>query len=237
MYFFFNIPPLMKNLFLLSILIFVYSCEIGGDATAADENQNVDLLANTFNFELVGDVTEEKMKTVTTINIRKKGSKEIFQQLTGFEAFVQENEQIVMEDLNFDGYGDIRLLQFLPEDASVPFFYWLYNPKTEKYVRNKKLEIVHSPSLDRKQALLLSQWGDGDSIQGTDFYQFRGHQIKLVKQEIQQIIDDKHYALIFKEPIGDSLQEVERKTIKRDPMQGQSVKGKVFQESEEDIID
>lgn len=192
------------------------SCESESHTTAADKTDDTQLL-NTFNFKLEGEVSEDKMKTVTAIAILNKKNGALFQNLTGFEAIVQENEQVILGDLNFDGYADIRLLQYLPEDANVPFFYWLYNPKTKQYQRNTTLEIVRSPSIDKENSLILSQWVDGDSIQGTDYYQYSGNSnITLVKQEVKEITDEESYVLTVKQPIGDSLKIIKRELMKRE---------------------
>ena len=119
----------MRYLILILSVFTFYNCENKHKERAADNAQDVRILASDFNFELVGEVTD-KMKTVTSIKVNKKGNSTDYQILKGFEASVQENEQVIIEDLNFDGYSDIRLLQYLPETANIPFFYWLYNSET-----------------------------------------------------------------------------------------------------------
>jgi hypothetical protein len=202
----------MRHLVLILLAFVVYNCENGNSKKAEDINEI--LAVNNFNFELIGDITD-KMKTVTAIKVIKKGSTKQHQILEGFEATVQENEQVIIEDFNFDGYADIRLLQYLPETANIPFFYWLYNPKTEKFERNTQLEIIQSPILDAKNEYILSQWTKGDKIQGTDFYKFAGRKIKLVKQETETFVDSVNYILTIKEVFGDSLKTVEQKRLKR----------------------
>ena len=203
----------MRHLVLILLAFVFFNCEDGNSKRAEDIEEKV-LAVNNFNFELIGDITD-KMKTVTAIKVVKKGSTNQYQMLDGFEATVQENEQVIIEDFNFDGYVDIRLLQYLPEIANIPFFYWLYNPKTEKFERNAQLEIIHSPILDTKNEYILSQWTKGDNIQGTDFYKFIGNEIKLVKQETEEFTDSVNYVLTIKEVLGDSLKTVEQKRLKR----------------------
>lgn len=203
----------MKYLLLILFVFILQSC--GNEkANRAEDVQENNSVANHFDFELIGDVTD-KMKNVTSIRINKKDGSGNYQILDGFEALVQENEQVIVEDLNFDGHSDIRLLQYLPETASIPFFYWLYNPKTAKFERNTALEVVLSPSLDFEKEYILSQWTKTDKIQGTDYYKFAGNQLKLVKQETQEFTDSVNYIFTIKEAFGDSLKTVEQKTLKR----------------------
>ncbi|MFK7947973.1 MAG: hypothetical protein AB8G11_10300 [Saprospiraceae bacterium] len=205
----------MKYLLFGVILFFFCNCQSESPTMAADEGNNIQLM-NTFDFELVGEVSDDKMKTVTSINILKKTDGTFFQTLNGFQAIVQENEQVIIEDLNFDGYADIRLLQYLPEDANIPFFYWLYNPSSKSYERNEALEIVRSPSIDDTNELILSQWGDGDSIQGTDYYQYSGSKLVIIKQEVKENTDEESFVLTVKQPVGDSLKVIKQEVMKRD---------------------
>lgn len=205
----------MKHLLIGMTLFLFWNCQTNEPTIAADEVEEVQLM-NSFNFKLVGEVSEDKMKKVVSIDIFNKSDGTIFQQLDGFEAIVQENEQVIVEDLNFDGYADIRLLQYLPEDANIPFFYWLYNPSTKSYERNKALEIVRSPSVDDANQLILSQWVEGDNIQGTDYYQYSGDNLILKKQEVKENTDAESFVLTVKQPIGDSLQVVKQEVMKRE---------------------
>ena len=199
---------------ILSVFVF-YNCGNKNGERAEDNTQEVVILANDFSFELVGEVTE-KMKTVTSINVNKEGSSSSYQTLDDFEARVQKNEQVIVEDLNFDGYSDIRILQYLPETANIPFFYWLYNPNTERFERNTNLEVIHSPSLDFENEYILSQWTEENDIQGTDFYKFVGNRIELVKQETQEFVDSVNYIFTIKEVFGDSLQVTKQERLKRE---------------------
>jgi hypothetical protein len=203
----------MRYLIFILIAFGFYNCKNENTNSAADIQDSV-LMESNFNFELIGAITD-KMKIVTAVKVMKKGSSTVYQMLEGFEATVQENEQVIIEDFNFDGYADIRLLQYLPETANIPFFYWLYNPKTKKFERNNALEVIKSPTLDVENEHILSQWTKGDNIQGTDFYRFIGNEIKIVKQETEEFTDSVNYILTIKEVLGDSLKTVDQKRLKR----------------------
>jgi hypothetical protein len=203
----------MRHLIGILLVFVFFNCE-NKDSNKAEDIDGKAAAVSSFNFTLIGEVTD-KMKNVTSIEVKEKRKSAKYQVLEGFEAMVQENEQVIVEDFNFDGYADIRLLQYLPETANIPFFYWLYNPKTKKFQRNTALEIIHSPILDIENEYILSQWTREDNIQGTDFYRFVGNQIKLVKQETEEFTDSINYTLTIKEVFGDSLKTVEQKRLKR----------------------
>ena len=89
---------------------------------------------------MIGEDKEENVQLVNGIQVIKKGQTAIHQTLEGFEAEVGKNEQVTIEDLNFDGQPDIRLMQFLPTDESIAYFYWLYDTANDRYVRSTSLE-------------------------------------------------------------------------------------------------
>ena len=55
---------------------------------------------------------------------------------------------IVIEDMNFDGYKDIRIQQSMPAAPNVPYYYWLWDKKKTKFVKNNDLEKITSPVFD-----------------------------------------------------------------------------------------
>ncbi|MBZ9687442.1 hypothetical protein G9F72_014015 [Clostridium estertheticum] len=63
---------------------------------------------------------------------------------------------IVIEDMNFDGYKDIRIQQFLPATANVPYYYWLWDKETSKFIKNNELEKITSPVFDSESKLIKS---------------------------------------------------------------------------------
>lgn len=201
----------MKNIIYLMLLLFVACVSEPSD----DKKMDIREVAEpniAFEFKTIGEPDSNKMKKVTGIQVLKKG--QIHQTLEGFESDVQQNEDVIVEDLNFDGYPDIRLLQYLPATPNIPYYYWLYDTALGKYVRNVEMEKITSPALDMTNQSILSQWSKSRTLVGTDYYQFKGHQLKLIKQEVQEYTDPNTYVLTVKKPMGDSLQVVKKELIK-----------------------
>lgn len=204
-----------KVLMMLSVVIFAYSC------TQSDKKQDNqaafdEAAQSNFDFKLVGIEKEENTKLVSKIEIAKKGTSNVYQVLEGFEADVQVNEDVILEDLNFDGVPDIRLMQYLPTDESIAYFYWLYDTAQEKYVRNQKLETqVFSPSVDLENQLLVSQWRKIDGSFGADFYSFTSaSEAKLIKQEINTPYQDSLYKKVVTESKSNVLKTVSENIYK-----------------------
>ncbi len=76
--------------------------------------------------------------TITKVEVINRDSKALVQTLSGFNA---QSYSTNYDDMNYDGYLDLVLDvgEGLHDDNYV---YWLYEPKTKKFVRNKTLEAI-----------------------------------------------------------------------------------------------
>lgn len=72
---------------------------------------------------------------ITRIEIRDYRSDKRLQTLTGFWA--EPVAYIDYEDINYDGYMDLRILQDFDTDK---YLYWLYNPTTRSFARAPDFE-------------------------------------------------------------------------------------------------
>ena len=169
-----------------------------------------------FDFKMIGEDKEENVQLVNSIQVIKKGQTAIHQTLKGFEAEVGKNEQVTIEDLNFDGQPDIRLMQFLPTDESIAYFYWLYDSSKDRYVRSSSLEEhVFSPDLDDENELIISQWRKKDGTFGSDYFKYvDAIAVKLTKQEENIPFQDTLYKKIIREFDGSILTSTKESTYK-----------------------
>ena len=89
----------------------------------------------------------------------------------------------VLEDLNFDGYVDLCLVEY-----SGAYNYsqkcWLFDPKARKFVRHPELSEVLFPKVDRSKQRLSSSIREGGPIYSRSEWKWRDG--KLVKT--QQIV-------------------------------------------------
>jgi hypothetical protein len=173
----------MKQLMILfASIVLIWSCSNSDKQTepAFDTAPSGD-----YDFKTIGELQENNTKLVSQIQVVVKGKNTVYQTLEGFVADVQANEEVIVEDLNFDGIPDIRLMQFAPIEESITFFYWLYDKGQGKFVRNTALEQqVLSPAVDLENKQLVSQWRQKDGSYGADYFEFSSSsKIKLVKKE------------------------------------------------------
>ena len=76
--------------------------------------------------------------TITQVDVINKDTNKVVQKLTGFEAAAHSTRYV---DMNYDGYFDL-VLNVSEGDHSDKYIYWLYDPQSKKFVRNKTLEAV-----------------------------------------------------------------------------------------------
>ena len=70
----------------------------------------------------------------------------------------------VVEDMNFDGLNDIRLMQFVPAAPQCILAYYctgLAIKPSGKFQRAQKFDDITSPEFDRGKKLISSSWRGG----------------------------------------------------------------------------
>jgi len=101
-------------------------------------------------FTLVGESASPTAPTMTVraIEIRRGGDPEPIQRLEGFQTEIRLDESgFVIEDMNFDGWRDIRLARGSHGEERT-YLCWLYDPETGQYARSEALEQLTEPEFD-----------------------------------------------------------------------------------------
>lgn len=95
------------------------------------------------------------------------------------------DQLFIIEDMNFDGFEDIRLVQFIPASPNVPYYFWVYDVRRERFVQNKGLEEITSPVFDHKRKLITSFWRSGCCKHGSSRYKYiNGHPTLIEESEV-----------------------------------------------------
>jgi|GEM_PF-6159757 hypothetical protein len=55
---------------------------------------------------------------------------------------------VIAEDMNFDGYLDLRIQQAVPAGPNIPYLYWLWNPESNVWQANNAMEELTAPEFD-----------------------------------------------------------------------------------------
>lgn len=113
--------------------------------------------------------------------------------LDEFESMLPANSEadaLVVEDVNFDGYADLRIMQYLTGGSAVPYYYWLYQPSSGNFERAEFFESVKSPQVDADNRQLVSKQKLSSSETVTEFYEPQGFIPVMVRKEVRNYAPD-----------------------------------------------
>ena len=87
---------------------------------------------------------------------------------------------LVLEDMDFDGFADMRLMQYVSAGINIPYHCWLWDPLTHCFVYNEALSAISSPIFDPvgRQVLGFATGGAAEYIDTV--YEYRGAELALV---------------------------------------------------------
>ncbi len=172
-----------------------------------------------FTFRLVGQPMEEGSETfaATRLEIRRAGEAEPVQVIDDLEVEAPMGKPsggIEVVDMNFDGYGDLRVVEFLPAGPNVPYLNWLFDPTSERFVPSPELDEIASPTFDAANRRIRSEWRDGAVTYGTDVYEVVEGRPVLVVKERREYTEPGVYELTVSEMRDGEWRVVERQVVR-----------------------
>ncbi|AAN47293.1 hypothetical protein RBB68_00415 [Leptospira interrogans] len=111
-----------------------------------------------YKFHLVGGINTYNVFDRIEIS---KGSENVFVQTLKIERIdsPQEDEEFfVAEDMNFDGYKDIRLILYQGETGNKGYTFWLFDPSKNFFIENKELNELVRPVFDLKTKTIQTHY-------------------------------------------------------------------------------
>jgi len=124
-----------------------------------------------------------------------------------------QDQIFIIEDVNFDGYNDIRLLQFLPAAPNLPYYFWVYNPTKQKFLRQKALEEITSPEFDPEKKLIYSFWRASCCDHGHSTYKYiKGKPTLIEEGEVKE--EDGKVITTLKKLVNGKMKVIE-KTVEK----------------------
>ena len=134
----------------------------------------------TIRLELLGS----SPNNVTRVQLSNGENGKLFQALEVNAKPVVDLETVgvLFMDFNFDGIEDFALMEILPAGPNVPYLYYLYDPKTQRFEYNKALSRITSPEIEREAQQISSSWRNGAANHGKDMYVWQGNELVLVER-------------------------------------------------------
>jgi LysM repeat protein len=162
-----------------------------------------------FVFKLVGKPTKNGIK-VEAIESRRGNESQPFQTLnvSAMPTITEDTVAFDVEDINFDGYHDMRLMESMLGTANAKYLYWLFEPQTGRFVKNTALSAIISPRVDAENKQIISAWRDGCCYYETDYYQVVDNKPLLVRQEKEEYDEAGTKKVTVWERVGGKLKLV-----------------------------
>ncbi len=189
----------MKNKILLSLLLSLISLASFAQKkwTTADHYHFFVLTIDT---SLCESQRNQLCQTINKIEISEKGDKQNTQTIipidTLFLPFFDSSFVFVVEDVNFDGQNDIRLLGNLTANMQTEYNYWLYDKTTGQFKTDTNLNKLSNPRFNPTNKTIHTWWRNGASHNGHALYTWNNNQIVLIAQEEEEWITGNNGYLI-----------------------------------------
>ncbi len=130
------------------------------------------------------------------------------------EVMDLKDSGFVIEDVNFDGYKDIRLMEGLMAGPDVPYIYWLFEPQQKSFVYSEAFSELTSPVIDAQKKQITVPWRDGAMGTGESIYTVEKDKPVLIREETRYYQDNGSYKLTVKELKNGEMQVVDEQTVK-----------------------
>lgn len=92
-----------------------------------------------------------------------------------------KGEKFIIEDMNFDGNNDIRLVNSFD---NFTYYCWIYHPATGQFVEDTVLDKFVNPQFDQNQKLVYQNWENvKDNEKGTQIYKYINGILTLMEED------------------------------------------------------
>jgi len=162
------------------------------------------------------DPAQESIR-VTSIEIRAGSAANPSQVITALETetpLVAGMPVLEPIDMNFDGYQDMRIVEFRSAGPNTAYLNWLFDPVTGNFVQNKDLNEIPSAQFDPVRREIRSEWRDGATRYGTSIYAFRDGRPILVRKEEKTFRSADVYVLTVSGLVDGAWRTIERREVR-----------------------
>jgi hypothetical protein len=134
-----------------------------------------------------------------TITVKDAGGKTIQKIKTadfndGDDAYSDKsdpNKRLIFEDLNFDGWDDLRTPAFLPVRPNIPYIVWLWDAGKKRFVHDEALSALDNIEADRGAKTIKSSGADSSVEYMEKNYKYIDGRLTLVKSVTRTYLRDE----------------------------------------------
>lgn len=99
-----------------------------------------------------------------------------------------ENLGFIIEDMNFDGYQDFRIMEFLA--PNIPYLCWIWDEESGRYVYDVALSDITSLEVDGEKELITAFGRDSAAEHFNVYYKYIDGVLTLIKEIRSGFLDD-----------------------------------------------
>lgn len=92
---------------------------------------------------------------------------------------------IIIEDMDFDGINDFRIIAMLPPGPNIPYICFLWDKKSGKFVHADFLDDITSPEFDSKTKTVTSSSRESANKYRKEVYKYSGGKLVLVRSVVK----------------------------------------------------
>lgn len=131
------------------------------------------------------NVTENAARYFTLLSLRINVNKSSRWVLHEFDKYDLVNDEVELEDVNFDGYVDVKVPIYYPDLAKndYSYVYFLYDVKSKGFRKNGTLNDLGVLFFDAVTKQAYKYDADGRGNEGTMYYKWQNGKLYLVKSE------------------------------------------------------
>lgn len=133
--------------------------------------------SSTFNF--ASNVNLDENGSTLTFTILDANNSEI--QKIEVEQTTFPDSSITVEDMNFDGYSDIRIVNLVAVNGNTNYSCWLYNPDSQRFENNEILTQLADPIFHQNTKQVNTTWKEGYGTYGHETYQYQNNKYLLIE--------------------------------------------------------
>lgn len=125
--------------------------------------------------------------SITILNVKDTNRKQVI--IPGKNETIwpwtdaNKEERFILEDINFDGHNDIRLLNSVEKFT---YYCWIYQPATGQFVQDTVFNSFVNPQFDQNQKLIYRNI-DLPGDKKTQLYQYINGKLTLIEED--EIVD------------------------------------------------
>ena len=106
------------------------------------------------------------------------------------QTFSRDTLELLIEDMDFDGFADMRIMAFAPAGPNIPYICWLWDKGKKQFVHDAELSEITSLEVDHENKWITCSNRVNAVSRRREFYRYIDGKLTLFKAEDVFFDDD-----------------------------------------------